>query len=51
MKYMVTTNKKSTRDIQEIKRKKFKHNTIEIHQHTRDQENKKGTEKHYKTRK
>ena len=33
---MVTTNQKSTKDIQEIKRKESKYNTIESHQHTRE---------------
>ena len=42
MKYKITTNQKSTRDIQKVKRKEFKHNTIESHQHTREKENKKG---------
>ena len=41
-------NQKFTTDIKEIKGKESKHNTTESHQHTREQENKKGTEKNYK---
>ena len=36
MKHMVTTNQKSTRDIQEIERKESKYNTIENHQPKRE---------------
>ena len=49
MKYMVTTNQKFTRDIQEIKRKEPKHNTIESHQNKKIREQKnKGTKENYK---
>ena len=38
MKHIVTTNQKPTKNIQEIKRKESKHDTIESHQqHTREQ--------------
>ena len=36
MKHIVTTNQKSVRGIQEIKRKKSKHNPVESHQHPRE---------------
>lgn len=37
MKHMITTNQKSTSDIQELMRKEFKHNTTESHQHVREE--------------
>ena len=37
MKHMVTTNRKSTGNIKEINRKEFEYNTIENHQHTREE--------------
>ena len=37
MKHLVTTNQKSTRDIEEIKRKEPKDNSAESHQHTREE--------------
>ena len=37
MNHMITTNKKSLRDIQEIKKKESKHNTTESHQHIREE--------------
>ena len=37
MKHMITTNQKSKRDIQEVKRKESKHGTIECHRHTREE--------------
>ena len=43
MNVTVTTNQKSKRNIQEIKRKQSKHNTAESPQHTRgEQENREG---------
>ena len=38
MQYTVTTNQKSLRDIQEIKIKESKQNTVESHQHTGEYE-------------
>ena len=37
MKHMVTMKQKSTRDIQEMKRKESKHNITRSHQHTREE--------------
>ena len=35
MKHIVTVKQKSTRNVQEIKKKESKHNTTESHQHRR----------------
>ena len=42
--HIITKTQKSTRDIQEIKRKETKHNTTKRYQHTREQSKKIGKE-------
>ena len=44
MNHMVTRNQKCARDIQEIKRKESKDNTIESYQHTKEESKRVGKE-------